>query len=274
MFLYFFLLESLNQIKIEIMISNQSSEIVQFYQDCLERQSKSCENVHCKNQKIHLKNEQTLLESKIKKNELGISVCAEIIEKKNKEIKELEMKLKNKMTNANSTNYDSKLTIEPDDYKEFLGRLTESQVCELRSFDYHHKRDSAFVFNLVKAVYSNDSETIKKKSVTGRSKLGLQKEPITPEKFQLIESVYQSRLKKLDPKERVERAKKLNRYVNSAIQNSSKPKKKFKTDTEKVGVIISNCANELLVFKRIDKEITVQDFKVISSKRFLQSVQF
>lgn len=259
------------------MASNQSnSTAIKFYEECLEEHLKCCEKSRCVELKKCKQQERNILEEKVKKNEKGIDICVKTIEEKDKEIKDLELRLKNQLTGANSTNSNSKLTIEPDAYNNFSGSLTENQISLLRSISFHKNKDCTFVSHLIKAIYNDDSTIMKEKSITGRSnKPGIQKNPITPEKLQLIQSVYRARMKNIDSKERIERSKKLNQYVNIAIQNNSKDRTaNMCSSLEKIGVIISNCENELLVFKNIDTQMSVNDLKVIITYIFCSKLFF
>lgn len=192
---------------------------------------------------------------------MGIEVCTKVIEQKDQKIKDLQTKLVNGTPKVKSDAAIDQSTA----YAEFVDNFTESQLCEFRSISFDAKKDCTFVFKLITAVY--DPETLKTKSFTGRSKTNIIKKPLTPEKVELLRSVYQKRIEYDGNNDRVERTKNFRRYVNNSIQNVSKVSSSLtinkSSNNQIVNFIISNSENDLLVFKKISKDMLVGDLKVI-----------
>lgn len=237
-----------------------SSETRTFYDKYLQIQSKNCPNDNCIQQKKLKQQEKKVLEEKIRKSELGIEICKKVIEQKDQKIKDLQTKLIGGTSRLkNDTAIDQSIA-----YAEFADHFTKSQLCEFRSISFDKTKDCTFVSKLITAFY--DPETLKTKSLTGISKTNIIKKPLTPEKVELIRSIYKKRIEYGKYNDRAERTKKFRQYVNGSIQNISKASSSLKINknsNNQINVIISNSENDLLVFKQIAKDMLVGDLKVI-----------
>lgn len=201
-----------------------------------------------------------VLEEKIRISVLGIEVCTKVIEQKDKKVKDLQTKLIDGTSKAKNAAAIDQSTA----YAEFADNFTESQLCEIRSISFDKKKDCTFVSKLITTVYN--PETLKTKSFTGMSKTNIIKTPLTPEKVELLRSVYRKRIEYDGYNDRAERIKKFRRYVNNSIQSISRVHSTLtinkSSNDQIVNVIISNSENDLLVFKKITKDMLVADLKV------------
>lgn len=208
-----------------------------------------------------------ILEEKLRKNQAGITVCEKVIEEKDNLIKELEIKLADGITGDNDTLQATNSLDPTEAYKEFTDNFTEDQICELRSINFNKCKDSTFVMMMIKATYNENLSVLKNKSITGRSRLNDKKNcPLTPEKLALFEKIYRKRLLYSDNRERGARSSKFKKHVSSAILNLSRNDNKGKIIKKiaepQIHAIISNCENDMLVFKAIKMNMSVAELKV------------
>lgn len=70
--------------------------------------------------------------------------------------------------------------------------LTDSQLSELRLIGKDKSKDSTFVLSVVRQLYANNLSIVKNKSVCGRKN---KKEPMTPEKSNVLKEIFNQRLK-------------------------------------------------------------------------------
>lgn len=92
----------------------------------------------------------------------------------------------------------------------------------LNSFGNSEREDSAFIAAALNGVYKGESETIKHKSLSGRSKLG-ETTAITPTKKLTLENLFAERLSYIPVKD-TKRQKNLNRLICDAIHNAKRRK--------------------------------------------------
>lgn len=244
----------------------QSSD--SFYRERLEERLKNCcTNENCAKQKKLKLDERVILNEKLRKNEAGIAICEKIIEEKVQKIEEMELKLVNGTTGADSTHKAVNPPNLLEAYKEFIDHFTEDQISELRSVSFDKNKDAKFVTMLIKAMYKDNLSVLKNKSMTGRSRnKDKNNDAVTPEKLALFESFYRKRLQYSDKKERSDRSKKFKAHVNNAIQTLSRDRKKvkfvMKTAEEQFDAIISNSENDILVFKAVQRDMSIGELKV------------
>lgn len=109
-------------------------------------------------------------------------------------------------------------------------------IFDLRSIQSAPRGDSTFVLHAVKFLYPNEHEKLRNKTVLGikRPSKNAEKEKMTSEKKQIMDSIFNERLKGLaiTSAEHTERAKKLNQFIKSAFANISKLSASKNTEDE------------------------------------------
>lgn len=108
------------------------------------------------------------------------------------------------------------MLVNDQNFSEFF---TESQLGEFQSIGNEISKDSTFVLTVVRKLYANDLLSVKKKSTNGRRN---GKEPMTPEKLNVLKQLFKQRLTSFDSTEKDSRLGKLTRHINNAFSNISK----------------------------------------------------
>lgn len=109
-------------------------------------------------------------------------------------------------------------------FAAFETKIGEKNITFLRSVKSGEKNDSTFVYHLMQILYESCEDTLQNKSATGKKFKGVSKEPLSPEKKSLINSMLIERIanEKCDPESRI---KKLNTHIKSAIKNINKKRR-------------------------------------------------
>lgn len=105
--------------------------------------------------------------------------------------------------------------MENERFEEFGNELSREFINELKSMENTAEKDSSFVLLLMRQVYHDDLHRLKNKTFSGRKK-----EPLTPEKVKLIESVFKKRLH--GQQQADARIKNVSKYVKTAIESINK----------------------------------------------------
>lgn len=120
---------------------NQTEE---FYKSCLEEQN--CTNSECKKHIVEFQQKLKKSKEELQKVEKAIDVCKRICESKDKKIQYLKQNLSvetKKSANSDSENQQENAKTIP--FGDFSPNFTDSQLCELRSFNVDERNDSTFV---------------------------------------------------------------------------------------------------------------------------------
>lgn len=114
-----------------------------------------------------------------------------------------------------------KKKIELKECSGFIGELSTQCASELKKIGNTKRDDSAFVGSILNDFY--DKETLKKKTLSGRSK-DSSKTPFSPEKIQVLEKLFEKRLKTVEEekKERETRRNCLSKLIRNAIDSAAK----------------------------------------------------
>lgn len=75
--------------------------------------------------------------------------------------------------------------------------LSEENICELNSIEGSKKHDATFIRKLIDFMYEN-KVVLNYRSVSGRSRNGEMKNPITPEKIRIIHNLFTKRITDTD----------------------------------------------------------------------------
>lgn len=103
-------------------------------------------------------------------------------------------------------------------FEEFVNELSRDTLNDLHSMDKSPEKDSSFILLLMRKLYQNQLHRLKNKTFSGRKK-----EPVTPEKVQLIGRVFK---KRLDGQESADtRIKNIAKHIKSAIETINFNKK-------------------------------------------------
>lgn len=210
--------------------SVQRAEKNDFYENCFKSQIESCEaNKNCHEVKINLKRKLEISKQKEASIQESIAMCKRICKQKDDKIKSFEIETeRNKQISPVTTSNNTGQQHNPTDtnkssilFDQFNEIFAENQLSTLRSIDKSKKGDSTFILNCLRFLYSHDLAKLEHKSVTGKSKTGDPKEPITPQKLNQIQTVYVERLNdlKLERTDQDEREKKFRNHVHRAIIN-------------------------------------------------------
>lgn len=240
-----------------------------FYKDKLSDrlEENHCENGECVTLKKSKYSERLELQEKLRRNEAAISTCEETIRAKETMIKESEEKLKGLMING-SSNADPFSKIDQKYLLSAFQQITDSytlvELNDLSSFSLDKKRDASFITEMVKLGYNNRIDDLKTKTITGSSKSNIEKSAISPEKLSLWRNMFQKRLYYSGSSDSSARLKRFRQLVNSSIQNITRgPKIRNLPDEDCVTIVISNSENDLLVLKKIQKTLSVENLKVL-----------
>lgn len=104
-------------------------------------------------------------------------------------------------------------------YVQFNDKLTYETIEMLKSLNDLPRQDSTFIFIAVKDLYHNNLHRLVEKTYSGRKK-----EPMTPEKKNVLSALFAERLKDLPNS--AERMKNFGKCVKAAIDNINKSKLK------------------------------------------------
>lgn len=140
-------------------------------------------------------------------------------------IKELKEGYKNLLINnlqKDVTIRQLKQRLKSNKYSNFENDLPKSCIEKLRSIGESRKEDSVFIGVVLNALYS-DTNTLKHKSLSGRSKNG-EKTALTPEKKSILSRVYEERMSYISSSEAIVRKDNLPSILRSAIDAASRKK--------------------------------------------------
>lgn len=109
-------------------------------------------------------------------------------------------------------------------YGEFEGQVSKETISSLNGFKNTVEDDSKFVMATLRDLYSENIELLKNKTATGKKTKTCDKTAVSPEKIQIIHNLFEKRLKYASGNDSVDssRMKQLNKYIKSAIQNTTK----------------------------------------------------
>lgn len=122
--------------------------------------------------------------------------------KKDVEIEDLEVKVR-----------------EQSSYAEFTNHFSDESMKTLRSFEIAEANDSKFVLAAVRGLYVDRLEVLKERNLSGRSKTQ-KKYPVTPEKKKILQDLFTERIK--NATRLAERGQNLNALIKSAIGTINK----------------------------------------------------
>lgn len=102
-----------------------------------------------------------------------------------------------------------------DKYSDISDILSSGCVSKLKQIGNSKREDSTFVRYIINDLY--DQESLKKKTVSGRSK-GSEKTPISPQNKKVLKDLFEKRLQSVDEEEEREMRKScLNKLIRNAI---------------------------------------------------------
>lgn len=187
----------------------------EFYKSCLEEQN--CTNSECKKHIVEFQQKLKKSKEELQKVEKAIDVCKRICESKDKKIQHLKQNLS--IETKNSANSDSENQQETIPFGDFSPNFTDSQLCELRSFNVDERNDSTFVTYVLRHIYSDDLTKLDGMNVTGRCIKGVQKTMMSPKKRKLVEDLFAERLKIINTSSESKKARqgKIVSRINTAI---------------------------------------------------------
>lgn len=200
---------------------------VNVYKNCI--QDTLCD---CSDDTVRIKQQMNEMNEKTKQIENAINTVKLVICEKENEIKNLQEKLSQSVPicDANKVQHSQELLF--DSFSRFF---TLEQLTVLRSIGPQIRSDASFIRYAVQSIYSDKLETIKMKSVCGRkSKNGSFKEPITPEKKSILDSIFAERLRAICTSvlDHNNRKKQFNKLVKYAFMNISKSVESKKEETD------------------------------------------
>lgn len=111
------------------------------------------------------------------------------------------------------------------DYNPFRGTISDKTIDILSSIDNSKSKDSVFVLTVVKNLYEKELPKLKERTFSGqkRTTAKTSKEPITPEKKNVLENLFRQRISNEPDNE--SRMKDFAKYVKQAIDNINKTNK-------------------------------------------------
>lgn len=154
-----------------------------------------CINNKCKSEIHALEIEHDKLQAEIRNGQIKYHEILISNLKKDFEIRSLKEKLKDNR------------------FHEFSKMLSSETIDELKSINSAENKDSNFVLKVVRDLYKNDLLKLKNKSYSGQR---TKKQPMTPEKVNIIKTVFSKRVQTLENGE--ERNKNLSKLIKSAIE--------------------------------------------------------
>lgn len=114
-----------------------------------------------------------------------------------------------------------KKKIQSKTFKNFTAELSTDCIKKLKEIGNSKAEDSIFVKSIINDFY--DQETLKNKTVSGRSKTS-EKTPISPEKKKILETIFEERLKNVEEEERTTRIKGLSKLIRGALDSAGRKK--------------------------------------------------
>lgn len=113
-----------------------------------------------------------------------------------------------------------KKKIEENKFSSFESQLSKTCLVKLNLIGKSQKDDSTFVALALNELYNENTEAIKQKSLSGRSKKGAKKSTITPEKKKILERLFAERMSYVDAD--TSRGSNLNKLIRNAIDNANR----------------------------------------------------
>lgn len=113
-----------------------------------------------------------------------------------------------------------KIQILQNKYTNFNKNISKDILSELNSIGNSKREDSAFIALAIKGLYNGNIETIKQKSLSGRSKKG-ETSGISPEKKKILERLYDERISYISDIDE-SRKNNLNKLIRNAIDNANR----------------------------------------------------
>lgn len=110
-----------------------------------------------------------------------------------------------------------KTKIEEKNFLRFEKKLSKECFAKLNSIGNSQKEDSTFIAIALNGLYDDNTEIIKQKNLSGRSRNGV-KSQITPEKKNILEQLFAERLSFMN--EDVSRQIALPKLIRNAIDNA------------------------------------------------------
>lgn len=110
-------------------------------------------------------------------------------------------------------------------YNEFRGAISDKTIGVLSSIDNSKSKDSFFLLTAVKDLYQKDLLKLKQRTYSGqkRTTAKTSKDPITPEKRNLLKELFRQRMKEIPNSEN--RMKNFATHVKQAIENINRTNK-------------------------------------------------
>lgn len=215
--------KNINAEVVDQAVDETSSLSTQFYQACLDEQNKQCNNLDCIRKKNELKKQVGEMKKKCSEIEYKVRICNMVIGEKDTKIKSLKKEIET--THAESSTAVCQNTPpDTESFTAFSAHFSNEKLAILRSIGPDKKEDSSFVNAAVKALYLKRLDVLENKSVTGRSKGEQKKEPMTPEKRNILNRIFTERIHLVasDGNERTSRIIEINKHIKFAIININK----------------------------------------------------
>lgn len=204
------------------------SVATEFYKTKL---NQTCQKNECIEAKSLLKSKIEEIEQKCEKRKQQIEFCKSIICDKKVEIARLQkileisqpkpIEISQQKSNQSHTPRTQILI-----FSSFLSYLSEEQLADIRLVGPSKGEDSTFVLTSLRNLYQGRLEILQKKTITGRSKKGETKEMLTPSNVDVIKRLFRERMFNVvtegGAEERVNREKKVNKYIKDAQANITK----------------------------------------------------
>lgn len=181
-----------------------------------------CQSKVCNDKKLSLQQRLASAKSKLEQIKKAQAVAMSICTEKDEHVSILLRKLDLVGTDTKSDGASSAQTLP---FSKFEHVFEEGDLKRIRSLGNSVPEDSTFVLQVTKSLYASNLDQLRHKSVTGRSKDN-SKEAITPEKMNLLKSMYIERMGRLPGSE--SRLGHLNQLTNRAILNINNAKKNKK----------------------------------------------
>lgn len=198
----------------------QSPKATDFYESCVIEKLADC--VPCSVEQLELKSKLVDAKQKLSEAQKAIDFCLNIGRYKDGKIKELRDKIQ--LASSDKTIRSNPIASK-DFSSKFEDKFTKQQSAELHSVKSAESGDSTFVLKGVRFMYGPNLTILENKTVAGRAK---NKTPITPEKFNMLKSMFDERLYAIgiDYTEQQKRAKRFKLHLNRAIINANSSQKR------------------------------------------------
>lgn len=237
--------QNLNPSDIQKNDVQNTSTTKDFYNKCLSNQlnAEQCEIPECQHVQEKIRLEQLLAESKEKfeQTKKAKDVCERICKKKDEEIATLEKQLQMHITPTTKNSSDTLL------YSKHSEQFTAKELSELRSIGGNQSEDSGFILNSIRYIYKGQMDRLTHISVTGRSRMGIKKAKMSPNKFTAIQNMFNERMNSLEltSDAQKKRAKRINLLIKDAIQNIANPKANDKQKLRELNDKINEQQNKI-----------------------------